>query len=1254
MCEPQKIILTNNNINFLLTISLMKKIFFVIAAAAMMLVGCTKELEQRIDSLDQRVSALEEAVKALNSDVDAIQTVLDALKQNVYVSAVNPLTDGYEIVFTNGTKATIKNGANGKDGVNGKDGKDGVSPVIGVTTVDGVLVWTVNGQPLKDAQGNNVPAVGKDGANGADGKDGQNGADGKDGVTPEFKLENGKLYYSVDGKTTWIELGNVTGADGADGEDANAWFTLTQDASTVTLTLTDGSGTIVLPKYNNFDITIVPVGLKLGETKAISYAVTGSTSYVVRAYAAQGWTVAVNAAKNQINVVAPADPALFLNGYVDVYVICNATGKVCAKSLTFPNAGSEMEVPELEVSKELPVAAVGDAEYEVAVTTDYAYEVEIPEDAKWLTYVETKAARTETLVFKAEPNKTGKVRSTVVKLTVNGIAVAEIPFKQLPVATAVVVAPREVELLIGSSVQLSAAVTPADADQTVTWTSQSYGSVDKTGKVIFNPEANNKFLAPGAVGNTFKVYATTNATNEKGKQLVDSAMVKVTAIQVTEVTSPVELVKAKIGQKFALEYNVLPANASWKEVYFKSSDENVLEVDEDGVVTAKAAGEAKVTIIADDIFAPKAVAGEEYTYVAPSVEVVVAVSGESVLTGLEFAEPAAEMHLKGKYPVVFNQEVKNGAVSYEVLDSLGQKTSYLVVNDTEKGDTVMVSTLAGVENYLNVIAGQTFQVVATVVENPMITDTLALSVYANLVKTLDVQATASLEVGKSDTLEVVVNADADDKTLKFTSLNPEVATVNAAGVVTGVAAGTVKIAVDAMDIFNKVGPAVTDTCVVYVNAGDVYPVTKFEFNKTVKDTVDFKYTEKVALADFVKEIAPEAPLSALDWTVLNAEGVAANSLITVDAAKGTVAINTAEGYEEYLNTTVNKAYMVVATSKYDAKAVDTLVVRPTAKLVETLTLGATELEFTIGAKYQLQYAITSDAADKTVKWSVKGDAVTVDQEGNIEAVKAGEATVVLESMDKFNLAGPHAKAECKIVVNKKPVAAIAFAKDSLSLNVLEKVQLTPVFYADAAKKVVADPEVYNTDVTFSVKAYVSGNGYKGMVDVDTTGLFSALNTSTSAGTYGKDYDYPAPDYKFTWLNPRARYDINSYVVTATCGDVKAETIVTVLLNAPETVSTTVERVTMEAGETFTPDVIYGPASSLKPGFTLSASSSAVKVSGTAVTAKEVNTDTEVTVTVKVNPKYTEGVESPNGIILYPYESNPAPTTTFVVLVKAKK
>ena len=91
----------------------MKKIFFVIAAAAMMLVGCTKELEQKIEKLDVRVSALEEAVKALNTEVSGIKTILNALEANVYVSAVNTVTDGYQIVFTNGTTATIKNGAKG-------------------------------------------------------------------------------------------------------------------------------------------------------------------------------------------------------------------------------------------------------------------------------------------------------------------------------------------------------------------------------------------------------------------------------------------------------------------------------------------------------------------------------------------------------------------------------------------------------------------------------------------------------------------------------------------------------------------------------------------------------------------------------------------------------------------------------------------------------------------------------------------------------------------------------------------------------------------------------------------------------------------------------------------------------------------------------------------------------------------------------------------------------------------------------------
>ncbi|WP_159723166.1 Ig-like domain-containing protein [Enterococcus sp. CSURQ0835] len=56
------------------------------------------------------------------------------------------------------------------------------------------------------------------------------------------------------------------------------------------------------------------------------------------------------------------------------------------------------------------------------------------------------------------------------------------------------------------------------------------------------------------------------------------------------------------------------------------------------------------------------------------------------------------------------------------------------------------------------------------------------------------QATASVEVGKTVTLKATVEpANATDKTVKFASSDAKIATVDGAGVVTAVAAGTADI-----------------------------------------------------------------------------------------------------------------------------------------------------------------------------------------------------------------------------------------------------------------------------------------------------------------------------------------------------------------------------------------------------------------------------------------------------------------------------
>ena len=55
----------------------MKKIFLAFAAAALMLVGCTKELEQRVDQLEQDVEQLQSGLDALKAAVENKLTVLD-------------------------------------------------------------------------------------------------------------------------------------------------------------------------------------------------------------------------------------------------------------------------------------------------------------------------------------------------------------------------------------------------------------------------------------------------------------------------------------------------------------------------------------------------------------------------------------------------------------------------------------------------------------------------------------------------------------------------------------------------------------------------------------------------------------------------------------------------------------------------------------------------------------------------------------------------------------------------------------------------------------------------------------------------------------------------------------------------------------------------------------------------------------------------------------------------------------------------
>ena len=99
--------------------------------------------------------------------------------------------------------------------------------------------------------------------------------------------------------------------------------------------------------------------------------------------------------------------------------------------------------------------------------------------------------------------------------------------------------------------------------------------------------------------------------------------------------------------------------------------------------------------------------------------------------------------------------------------------------------------------------------------------------------------------------------------------------------------------------------------------------------------------------------------------------------------------------------------------------------------VKGVTLDKTTLELTAGAVGQLTATFTpEDATDQTVTWSSSNSGVvTVDQNGTLEAVAAGTATITVKTTD-----GGYT-ATCKVTVKPVAVTEVLLDKSSVTMKV---------------------------------------------------------------------------------------------------------------------------------------------------------------------------------------------------------------------------
>lgn len=138
---------------------------------------------------------------------------------------------------------------------------------------------------------------------------------------------------------------------------------------------------------------------------------------------------------------------------------------------------------------------------------------------------------------------------------------------------------------IGETAKVTATVAPANAkNKTLSYSSSdaSIASVDNKGLVVG--------LSAGTAVITVKSVNGKTAT----------VKVNVTAIPVASITFEQTNVEVTEGSKTNLAVNVSPANATNKNLEWKSSDPTKATVDSDGIVTAIAEGKTTITAVAKD------------------------------------------------------------------------------------------------------------------------------------------------------------------------------------------------------------------------------------------------------------------------------------------------------------------------------------------------------------------------------------------------------------------------------------------------------------------------------------------------------------------------------------------------------------------------------------------------------------------------------------------------------------------------------
>lgn len=619
-------------------------------------------------------------------------------------------------------------------------------------------------------------------------------------------------------------------------------------------------------------------------------------------------------------------------------------------------------------------------------------------EVKWVSSDESVATVSDTGVVTG----VGGGDAVISVITMDGVKVASCDVHVRVPVTGITLSMTYVETnLSAKNYQLSYTIFPEGdgVDRTVVWSSSNEQvlTVDQNGFVTF--------VSPGKA----TVICQTNDIGTDGNNLIATCEFFIYE-PVTSVSIDFTDVTMRIGEKFRLTAEVLPTNATDKSVTWISSNTSVVTVDENGMLTAVGSGSAAVLVQSND-------------------------SGVTAMCNVSVYQPVETVTIshtemtvrKGTVFWLYAEAGPENAVNKTILWTTSDPTIATV------DETGMVTALMPGECTITATSQDTgvYATCKVTVTEPVTGITLNFT-------------EASIYAGdRIVIIPSVTPIDADNKAVTYLSSDPEIASVDENGIVTGLKGGSCVILVTTVE------RGLVASC----------KITVYEFVTSVTiNEKDVKYINNGASKAFTVTVTPDSASNrGVIWS-------SSNTNVMRVSQKGVV-------------TAVGVGTATITATAADGSGIFDTVVLTSIIPVSTIQVSPSYVTVIEGQSAQVTATVQpGNASIKDIDWSSSDTSVAVvDYNGEITGVSAGICYVYAKSTDGNEIVGTvkvtvkRAVPATSIVINSKEVTMFPGQTRALS------VRLKPSNSTDNAQWVSSDTSVATVSSTGVVTARGQGN-----------------------------------------------------------------------------------------------------------------------------------------------------------------------------------